>query len=136
MWYIYSENNILKFMTIITQILNLLFAEYHASKRSSWWRRLLPSSSEDVLTKTNIFVFVIRLQDVQKTSLWPFTKRSLWRLSKTSSKTYSRHLQDIFKTSSGSLAKTSSRRFQNVFKTSSRHFTKMSSRRFKDVSSS
>ena len=87
------------------------------SKHSSWWRRLWSSSSEDVFKmswsrriyspysyvfrrrlqdvfiKINIFVLVIRLQDVFKT--------------------FSRHPQDIFKTSS--------RCFENVFKTSSRH---------------
>ena len=48
---------------------------------------------QDVFIKINIFVLVIRLQDVFKT--------------------YSRRPQDIFKTSS--------RCFENVFKTSSRH---------------
>ena len=87
------------------------------SKHSPWWRSLTSSSSQDVfktswsrrtyspylyvfrrrlqdvLIKTNIFVLVIRLQDVFKT--------------------FSRRPQDIFKTSS--------RCFENVFKTSSRH---------------
>ena len=48
--------------------------EIRPSKHSSWWRRVQdflkmssPSSSEDVLIKTNIFLLVIRLQDVFKT---------------------------------------------------------------------
>ena len=97
------------------------------SKYSSWWRRLLPSSSEnvlktssrwfdqeeyirlshssleDVLVKTNIFVLAICFQEFLL-----------------------RRLQDIFKMSS--------RRFEDFFKTSSRHLGKMSSRRFQDVS--
>ena len=96
------------------------------SKHSSWWRRLSSSSSEDVfktswsrriyspysyvfrrrlqdvLIKTNIFVLVIRLQDVFKT--------------------FSRSLQEVFKTCSRRLVKTFSRLLQNLFKTSSRHF--------------
>ena len=68
---------------------------------------------QDVLIKTNIFVMVIRLQDVFKT----FPRR-LQDVFKTSS----RRLQGVFKTSSRPLAKTSSRRFENVFKTSSRRF--------------
>ena len=70
--------------------------------------RLQKTSSrrlQDVLVKTNIFVLAIRLQDVFKT--------------------FSRRLQDIFKTSC-----------KNVFKTSSRRLAKISSRRFQDVSSS
>ena len=47
--------------------------------------------------KTNIFVLVIRIQDVFKTS--------------------SRHLQDVFKTSSRRLANTSWRHLQDVLKT-------------------
>ena len=51
-------------------------------------------SSEDVLVKTNIFVLAVRLQNVFKT--------------------FSRHLQDVFKTSSRRFAKTFSRRLQDV----------------------
>ena len=71
---------------------------------------------QDVLIKTNIFVMVIRLQDVFKT--------------------FPRRLQDVFKTSSRRLAKTSSKRLQDVFKTSSRRFQdvfKTSSRHLQDV---
>ena len=60
---------------------------------------------QDSLIKKNIFILVTRLQDV-------FT-------------TFSRHLQNVFKTSC-----------QDVFKTYSRRLAKMSSRRFEDVSSS
>ena len=53
----------------------------------------------------------------------------------------SRHLQDVFKTSSRCLTKTSSRRFQdafkasykNVFQTSSRRLAKMPSRRWRII---
>ena len=62
--------------------------------------RLNHTSSEDVFIKINIFVLVIRLQDVLKTS-----SRRLQDVLKTSSKrlqdvlkTSSRHLQDVFKT--------------------------------------
>ena len=70
------------------------------------WRRLSPSSSEDVfrrrlqdvLIKTNIFILVMHLQDNFKTS------------SRHLAKTSSRRLQDVFKTSCKTLFKTSSRR--------------------------
>ena len=74
------------------------------SKHSPWWRRL---------DQDNIFVLVIRLQDVFKT----FSRR----LAKMSS----RRFQDVFKTSS--------RRFQDVFKTSCKNVFKTSSRRLQDV---
>ena len=77
-------------------------------KRS--WRRLLSSSSEDVLITTNIFALVIRLQ---KTSSRRLGQDQYIRLGHTSS----RCLQDVFKTSSRRLAKTSSRHLQDVFKT-------------------
>ena len=67
---------------------------------------------QDVLIKTNIFVMVIRLQDVFKT--------------------FPRRLQDVFKTSCQNVIKTSSRCLQDVFKTISRRFQdvfKTSSRR-------
>ena len=59
--------------------------------------------------------------------------------------TFSRRLQNVFKTSSRRLAETSSvrlqdvfktfwRRVQDVFQTSSKHLAKASSRRFQDVS--
>ena len=71
------------------------------------------TSSEDVLIKTNIFVLVIRLQDVFKT------------FSRCLAKTSSKLLQDVFKTSS--------RRFQDVFKMSSRLLAKASTRCLWDV---
>ena len=79
---------------------------------------------QDVMIKTNIFVLVIRLQDVFKTS------------SRRLQDVLSRHLQNIFKTSSRRLAKTSSRHFQYVFKTFSRRLQdvfKTSSRRLQDI---
>ena len=83
---------------------------------------------QDVLVKTNIFVLVIRLQDVFKTSSRPLAK------------TFSRRFQGVFKTSCKNVFKTSSRRLekrlQDIFKTSARRLTKISSRRFQGVSSS
>ena len=73
---------------------------------------------QDVLIKTSIFVLVICLQDVFKTSCQDVFKTSL------------KGLQDIFKTSCKNIFKTSSGRLQDVFKTSSRRLAKMSSRRF------
>ena len=96
---------------------------FESSKHLSWWRRLedvfhflLKTSSsgqiyspysylfrrrlQDVLINTNIFVLVIRLQDVLKT--------------------FSRRLQNVFKTSSRRLTKRFSRNLQDVLKTFSR----------------
>ena len=119
------------------------------SKHSSWWRRLedvfalrlqktssrrldqdehirlTHTSSEDVLIKTNIFVLVIRLQDVFK-RLQDVFKMSCKNVFKTSSrrlaKTSWRRFQSVFKTSCKSVFKTFSRRFENVFKVSLRRF--------------
>ena len=64
---------------------------------------------QDILIKTNVFVLVIRLQDVFKT--------------------FSKRLQNIFKTSCKNVFKTSSRRLQDIlediFKTSLRRFHKV-----------
>ena len=65
---------------------------------------------QDVLIKTNIFVLVIRLQDVFKTF-----SRSLQDIFKT-------FCYGVFKTSCKNVFKTFSRRFENVFKISSKHF--------------
>ena len=140
--------------------------------KTSWSRRIYSiywcvfrRRLQDVMIKTNIFVLVIRLQDVFKTSsrrlqdvlsrhLQNIFKTSSRRLAKTSSrhfqyvfKTFSRRLQDVFKTSSRRLAKTFSKHlqdvfmtfstlFQDLFKLFSRRLAKMSSGRFQDVSSS
>ena len=144
----------------------VLQKEFLTSKHSSWWRRLedvlktLSSSSsedefktswskrmyspnsyafrrrlQDVLIKTNIIVLVIRLQDVFKT----FSRR-LQDVFKTSCqdifKTSSRRLQDVLQKRLQDIFKTSSRRFQDVFETSSRliqDVLKTSSRRLQDV---
>ena len=58
---------------------------------------------QDVLIKTNIFVLVIRLQDVFKTSYQDVFKTS------------SRRLQDIFKTSCKDVFKTLSRRIIKLY---------------------
>ena len=100
------------------------------------WRRLLSSTSGDVLIKTNIFALVIRLQKTSWSrpiySSWPYVfKTSCKNVFKTSSrrladvlKTSSRRPKDIFKTSCQDVfktsAKTSSRHLQDVLKTSSR----------------
>ena len=69
-----------------------------------WWRledvfrlclqKTFPRRFQDVLIKTNIVALVIRLQDVLST--------------------FSRCLQDVFKTSCQDILKTFSRRFQDV----------------------
>ena len=74
-------------------------------KRS--WRRLLSSSSENVLIKTNMFALALRLQ---KTS-WSRPIYSSWLYV---FKTSSRRFQDVFKTSCKNVFKTSSRRLQDV----------------------
>ena len=81
--------------------------------------RLTHTTSEDVLIKTNILVFVIRLQDILPRCLQNVFKTSSRRFQNVF-KTSSRHLQDVFKTSSGHLQdvfKTFWRRLQDVFKT-------------------
>ena len=144
--------------------------EFQSRKHSSGWRRLedvLKTSSrrfQDILLR--------RFQDIFKTSLRRLAKTSsrhfpdvfkietniftlLIRLQNTSSRrldqdqyiplghTFSRHFQDIFKTSSRHLQDILLRPFQDVFKTSSRrllvktssrHLAKMSSRPVQDVS--
>ena len=100
---------------------------------------------EDVLKTSFVFVFRRRLQDVLiKTNIFAI----LIRLQKTSSRrldqdqyiplghTFSRHFQDIFKTSSRHLQDILLRPFQDVFKTSSRRLlVKTSSRRLAKMSS-
>ena len=118
--------------------------------------RLLSSSSEDVLTKTNIFGLLVRLQKTSSGSLhdalrsrpiyssWPYVfKMSSGRLqnvfkasSRRLAKTSSRHLQVVFKTFSRRLRNAFKMSCNKVFRTSSRRLTKMSSRRFEDVLSS
>ena len=86
--------------------------------KTSWRRlkdvfrlRLQKTSSrrlQDVLIKTNIFALVTRLQKTPWSRpiflSWPYVFKAS-----------SRRLQDVFKTSSRSLAKTSLRRLQDVF---------------------
>ena len=86
------------------------------------WRRYSPSFSKDVLMKTNIFLLIIRLQktssrrlgqdqyirlgytssrrlqDVLSRRLQDVLPRRLEDVLKTSWKTSSRHLQDVFET--------------------------------------
>ena len=119
-----------------------------SSKHSSWWRRLedvfrprLQKTSSthihNVLIKTNIFALLMRLQDVFKTlwsrpvySSWPFFfKTSSQSVFKTSCKNVSRHLQDVFKTSSRHLQDVLPKTYQDIFKTSLRGLAKTSSRR-------
>ena len=84
------------------------------------WRRFSSLSSEDVLTRMNMFTLAFHLQ-----------------------KTSSRRLQDVFKTSSKRLqdvlknvSKTSSRRIEDVFKTSCKDIFKTFSRRIIKLNSS
>ena len=95
--------------------------------------RLRKTSSrglQDVLIKTNIFTLDIPLQ---KTSSRRLDQDQYIRLGHTSSrrlpKTFSRRLQNVFKTS----CKTSSRRLQDVLKTSSRYLQDDLQRCLQDV---
>ena len=76
---------------------------------------------QDVLIKTNIFVLVIGLQDVFKTSL-----RCLQEVLR-------KRLQDIFKTSCKNVFKKSSRRFEDVLKMSSIYLQDIFKMSCKDV---
>ena len=78
-------------------------------------------SSEDVLIETNIFILVICLQDVFKTS---------W---KNVFKTFSRRLQDVLKTSSRHLQDTFKTSWQDVFKTSSKCYQEILQKRLQDI---
>ena len=100
------------------------------SKYSSWWRRLqdisikviifvlvirFQKTSQDFLVKTNMFVLVIPLQDVFKTSYQDVCKTSCKISSSQLQDVLPRHLQDVFKTSSRGLAKTFSWSLPDVF---------------------
>ena len=78
-------------------------------------------SSEDVLIETNIFILVICLQDVFKTS-WKNVFKTSSRRFENVLKTSSRHLQDVL-----------ARCLQDVFKMLSRNLAKTSSRHLEDV---
>ena len=84
----------------------LLLSLFKPSKQWSWWRHF-----QDVLIKTNIFVLVMRLQNVFET--------------------FSRRLQDVFRAFCQSVFKT---RRQDVFKTSLIRLAKMFSRHLQAVS--
>ena len=108
--------------------------------KTSWrhlevvFRLRLQKTSSDVLIKTNMLVFALRL--LKTSSSRRVGQDQYIRLGHASS----RRLQDDFKTSLRCLAKTYSRRFEDVFKTSARllekrlqHIFKTSSRCFEDV---
>ena len=89
----------------------------------SWSRRTYSLYSyvfrrrfQDVLIKANIFVLVIRLQDVFKTSCKNIFKTSSGRLQDVF-KTPSRRFEDVFKTSSKLLQDILQRCLQDAFKT-------------------
>ena len=101
------------------------------------WRRHSSSASEDVLIKANIFALLIRLQ---RTLLRRFQDVSIKTkifvlviLLQDVFKTFSRCLQDVFKTSLRRFTKTSQNRLQDVFKTSCKNVFKTSSRSLQDV---
>ena len=102
---------------------------FHLHLQKTSWRRvnqdqyihLSHTSSEDVLVKTNIFVSVIRLQDVFKT----FSRRVQDVLP--------RRFEDIFKTSSRHLQDISLRRLQDAFKPSSKRLQDVLQRYLRDV---
>ena len=124
-WLIFARS----FMTIIRKHSEFISIYHQPSKHLSSWRRLedvfrlcLQKTSsrhfQNDLIETSIFALVICLQDIFKTAV----------------KTYSRRLQNVFRTSSD-VFRTFWGRRQKVFKTSSRSLAKMSSRRFQDVTS-
>ena len=99
------------------------------SKYSSWWSHLedvfCPRLQktfwrllQDVLIKMNIFALVTHLQ-----------KMSSRRLAKM----FSRHLQDVLKTSCKNLLKTSSRRLKDVLKTSWRRLQDIFKTSFQNI---
>ena len=118
-------------LVIFIKIFNICahFSTNTPSQHSSCWRGL-----EDVLTTSFVFVFRRSLQGVSKTS-WLRQIYSLYSyvLIKTNIYVLDIRLQDVFKTSSRSLAKTSSRYLQDVFKMSCKNVFKTSSRRFQDA---
>ena len=91
------------------------------SKHSSWWRCL-----EEVLTKTNIFLLIIRLQKTSSKLLQDVLVRTnIFVLSirlQDVFKPFSRRLQDVFKTSCN-----------NVFKTYSKCLLDVSQIRLEDI---
>ena len=104
----------------------------------SWWRRLsssfvfLQKKSSGVFIKTNIFALVIRLQKTSSRCL----EQSNIRLGYT----FSRRLQDVFKTSSKPLQGVSrclldilKRSCWDVFKTSSKRLQEVLQKRLQDI---
>ena len=75
-----------------------------------------PRHLQGVLIKTNIFVLVMRLQDLQNIF-----------------KTFSKRLQNVLLRCLQDVFRTSSRRFQDIFKTSCKNFLKKSWRRLQNV---
>ena len=88
------------------------------------WDIHFQKTVQNVLIKTNIFVLVIRLQDVFKKSCKDIFKmflRCLQDIFKTS-------CQDVFKTSSKHLQDILQKRLQDIFKTSCKNVFKTFSR--------
>ena len=147
------------FFHLLSYLLSIWFyyTQNIPSKHSSWWRRLEDvfclrlqktlqdkhirytyTSPEDVLIKTNIFVLVIRLQDVFK-KYWKNVFKTSSRRFQDVFKTSSRRLQNVFEISSRrpqDVFKMFWRRLQDIFKTSSRRLAKIFSRGFQGVPSS
>ena len=93
------------FVFVSRKRLQDVFKTFWSRRIYSPWSYVFGRRLQDILIKTNIFVLVIRLQDILKTILG-----RLQDVLETSSK----RLQDIFKTSCKDVFKTSSRRFQDV----------------------
>ena len=81
-------------------------------------RRLSSSSSEDALIKANMFTLALRLQKTSSRHLQDvLVKTNIFVLAiclQDVFKTFSRRLQDVFKTSCQDVFKTFSRRLQDV----------------------
>ena len=107
------------------------------SKHSSWWRRFLSSSSEDVLKTPSrrldqdqyVHLSLISSEDVFNTSSTRLGQHQYICFGYTSS----RRLQDVFQTSCQDVFKTFSRRLQEVLQNRLQNIFKTSSRRFEDV---
>ena len=117
------------------------YQDFNEDVLKTSWRRLSSSSSEDVLIKTNMFALALRLQKTSSRRLQDvLVKTNIFVLAirlQDVFKTFSRRLQDVFKTSCQDVFKTFSRRLQDVlqkrlqdiFKTSCKDAFKMFWRR-------
>ena len=136
--FIGSGTKVAENFSIITQQTIVLMKTFSKRLDQDEYIRFTDASSEDVFKTSwsrpmySSWSYVFKtfsrlLQDVLSRHLQNIFNTSSRRFQDVF-KTSSRHLQDVFKTSS--------RRLQDILKTSSRRLAKISSRLFQDVSSS